>query len=101
MAIIVDEERKPTHIFAIVAWLGFLIVVSVAVYYIFFAVPQAAVLPTTGGLSTLAPLASTTIQPQDVINSAAFQAILKGTTIQPPSASGPATKGRQNPFLSP
>jgi hypothetical protein len=101
MAIIVDEEKKPTHIFAILAWLGFLIVASIAIYYIFFAVPQAAVLPTTGSLSAIAPLASSTIQPQDVINSAAFQAILHGTTIQPPSPTGPASVGRPNPFLSP
>jgi len=47
-----------------------------------FAAPQVAVLPTTGSLSAIAPLASSTIQPQDVINSPAFQAILKGTTIQ-------------------
>lgn len=101
MAIIVDEERKPTHIFAILAWLGFLIVAGAAVYYIFFAIPEAAVLPTTGSLSTLAPLASSTVQPQAVIASPAFQAILHGTTIQPPSPSGPASKGRTNPFLSP
>jgi hypothetical protein len=101
MAIIVDEEKKPTHIFAILGWLGFLVVATVAVYYIFFAAPQAAVLPTTGSLSALAPLASSTIQPQDVINEPAFQAILKGTTIQPPSPTGPASVKRANPFLSP
>lgn len=102
MAIVIDEaQRKPTHIFAILSWLGFLVVVSVAVYYIFFATPQAAILPTTGGLSAIAPLANSAVQPQDVISSAAFQAILHGTTIQPPSPSGPATKGRSNPFLAP
>ena len=101
MAIIVDEEKKPTRIFAVIAWLGFLVVVSVAVYYVFFAAPQATVLPATGGLSTRAPLASSTIQPQDVINSTAFQAVLKGTTIQAPSATGPASVKRTNPFLSP
>ena len=101
MAIIVDEERKPTHIFAIASWVGFLVVVSVAVYYIFFAAPEAAVLPTTGSLSVIAPLTNSAVQPQDIINSAAFQSILHGTTIQPPSATGPALKGRSNPFLSP
>jgi hypothetical protein len=101
MAIIIDEEKKPTHVFAILAWLGFLIVISVAVYYIFFAAPQVAVLPTTGSLSAIAPLASSTIQPQDVINSPAFQAILKGTTIPAPSSTGPVSVGRSNPFVSP
>jgi len=101
MAIIVDEEKKPTHIFAIASWLGFLIVVSVAVYYIFFATPEAAVLPTAGNLNSIAPLTTSAVQPQDIINSPAFQAILHGTTIQPPSATGPAQKGRSNPFLSP
>lgn len=101
MAIVVDEEKKPTHIFAILSWLGFLVVVAVAVYYIFFAAPQATILPATGGLNTIAPLANSAVQPQTVIASPAFQAILKGTTIQPPSPTGPATKGRPNPFLSP
>ena len=101
MAIIIDEEKKPTHIFAIVAWLGFLIVISVAVYYIFFAVPEAAVLSTSENLSAIAPLANSAVQPQDVISGTAFQAILHGTTIQPPSSTGPASKGRSNPFLSP
>jgi len=101
MAIIIDEEKKPTHLFAIFAWLAFLIVASIAVYYIFFAVPQATLLPAAGNLSALAPLASSTVQPQDVINSPAFQAILQGTTVQPPSSTGPVSVGRPDPFLSP
>ena len=102
MAIIVDEEKKPTHIFAILMWLSFLAIAIVAVYYIFFAAPQTEVLPISGGLSAIAPLAGDSVsQPQDIIKTAAFQAILQGTTIQPPSSTGPAAVGRPNPFLSP
>jgi hypothetical protein len=101
MAIIVDEEKKPTHIFAILAWLGFLIVAGAAVYYIFFAVPQVVAPPAIGSLSAIAPIASSSINPQTVVSSPAFQAILQGTTIPAPSSTGPVSVGRPNPFLSP
>jgi predicted transcriptional regulator len=99
MAIIIEEEKKKSHIFTVAGWLAFLAVAAVAVYYIFFSSPQAALLPSSGGLSAIAPLTQSAVQPQSVENSAALQAL--HTTITAPTSTGPTPKMRPNPFLAP
>ncbi len=99
MAIVVEEEKRQSHIFSIVGWLAFLAVAAAGVYYIFFAAPESVTLPASGGLSVLAPLTQSAVQPQDVENSAALQAL--HTTIVSPTSTGPTSVGRQNPFLAP
>jgi capsule polysaccharide export protein KpsE/RkpR len=100
MAIIVEEEKKKSHIFSLVGWLTFLVIAAVAVYYIFFASPQTVTLSSSAsGLSAIAPLTQSAVQPQTVENSAALQALK--TTIATPTSTGPVSVTRQNPFIAP
>jgi hypothetical protein len=100
MAIIVEEEKKGSrHMFSLVGWVVFLLIAAAAVYYIFFASAPAVVLPSTGSLSAIAPLTQSAVQPQDVENSAALQAL--HTTVAVPTSTGPASVTRPNPFLAP
>jgi hypothetical protein len=99
MAIIVEEEKKKSNIIGVVAWIAFFVIVGTAIYYIFFAAPVATVPTATGNLSTLAPLASTTLQPQNLVNTPAFVAL--HSPIPNPTPQGPVSVGRQNPFIAP
>lgn len=99
MAIIVEEGEKKTNIFGIAAWLVFLVIVAGAVYYIFFAQPQLVVIPATGTLNNIAPIAQLSLNPQNVVDGAAFQAL--HSTITLPTPQGPVSVGRPNPFIAP
>ncbi len=99
MAIIVEEGKKKTNILGIAAWVVFLIILGASLYYIFFAAPELVVLPDTGSLNAIAPIASLSLHPQDVVGSAAFKALQ--STVTPPSPSGPVSVGRSNPFVAP
>ena len=99
MAIIVEEEKKQSHVFTVAGWLSFLAIAAAAVYYIFFSSSQAALLPSSGGLSAIAPLTQSVVQPQDVENNATLKAF--HTTITAPTSTGPASTTRPNPFLAP
>ncbi len=99
MAIIVDEGEKKTNIFGIIGWLVFLCIAGAAVYYVFFAQPQLVVIPSTGSLSAIAPIAQVSLQPDAVIQNPAFQALTN--TIPLPTPQGPVPVGRTNPFIAP
>ncbi len=99
MAIIIEEEGNKMNVVHLVGWLVFFAVVVVAAYYLFFASPQLIVVPPPNGYENIAPIAGYTIQPQDVLQSPAFQA-LKQPPFPLPSPSGPAV-GRSNPFVAP
>src|SRR5689334_6014013 len=100
MAIIVSEERNSgASLIRLVGWLGVLAIIGAAIYYIFFVTPDVVVIPPSGNLQNIAPIASITIHPEDVINSAAFQSLQE--SIPAPSPSGPVSVGRSNPFMTP
>jgi hypothetical protein len=99
MAIIVEQEKKNTHIFSLVGWIVFLVVAAASVYYIFFAPAPAVVPSAAGNLSAIAPLTQSKIQPQDVENNATLKAL--HTTVAVPTSTGPASVTRQNPFIAP
>jgi hypothetical protein len=99
MAIIVDEGEKKTNLFGIIGWVVFLGIAAASVYYIFFAQPELVVIPATGSLGTIAPIASTAIQPSAVIQSGAFQALT--STVPLPTPQGPVSVGRTDPFIAP
>jgi hypothetical protein len=99
MAIIVDEGEKKTNLLGIVGWVVFLAIAAAAIYYIFFAQPQLVVIPASGTLGTIAPIAETAIQPDVVIQSPAFAALT--STVPLPTPQGPASVGRTNPFIAP
>jgi hypothetical protein len=99
MAIVVEEERTKSHVFAIAGWLVFLIMLAAAGYYLFFASPSTTSVPPSGGLGSIAPLAASPVQPQSVEQNPTLTAL--HTTIVAPTSTGPAAVGRSNPFLVP
>ncbi len=99
MAIIVEEGEKKTNFISIIGWLVFLGIAGTAAYYVFFVQPQLVVIPSTGNLSTIAPITQMALHPDAVLQNAAFQALK--STITPPSPQGPTAVGRTNPFIAP
>lgn len=99
MAIIVEEERNKTNYVRLLGWLGILVVFGATIYYIFFAAPELAIIQPTGNLNTIVPFASISLNPQEVVNSAAFQSL--HPSVPHPTPSGPAGVGRTNPFIPP
>ena len=99
MAIIVDEGEKKTNVLGIAAWVVFLAIAAAIVYYIFFAQPQLVVIPTSGGLGAIAPIAQSAVQPDTVTQSTGFLTLT--STISLPTPQGPAPVGRSNPFVAP
>jgi uncharacterized membrane protein YjjP (DUF1212 family) len=99
MAIIVEEEQKKSNLFGIIGWLVFLAIAGAAVYYVFFAQPELVTISASGTIGTIAPIAQTSLHPETVVQSSAFQALK--STITLPSPQGPAGVGRTDPFIAP
>lgn len=80
-------------------WLVFLVVLAAAIYFMFFAPAPDVTLPAAGGLSAVAPLVQSPVQPQTV----EADPVLAGlhTTVPAPTSTGPAALVRPNPFLVP
>ena len=99
MAIIVDEGKKKSNLPAILAWVVFIGIALVAVYYVFFAAPTLVNIPASGKLSTIAPIVSAKLDPQTVVGQPQFQALQ--STITVPTPQSPNGTGRPNPFIAP
>jgi len=99
MAIIVEEEKNRGKLILLLGWTGILIVIGATIYYIFLAAPELAIIQPTGNLGTIAPIANINLNPQEVVNGAAFQS--RHPSVPHPSPTGPANVGRPNPFIAP
>jgi len=99
MAIIIEEEKKRSNIFAFLGWFVVIAIIAVAIYYIFFIEPPSATILPTGTLQQVSALPVASINPQDVINSQGFQSLQP--YIAEPSSTSPAGLGRSNPFIAP
>jgi hypothetical protein len=99
MAIVIEEEKKNSNTLAVFGWLVVIAIIVAAVYYIFFVTPPPTIIAPSGVLGTIGSISSSTANPQDVVNSAEFQALQQ--YVAEPSSTGPAPVGRQNPFLAP
>ena len=96
MAILVSEEGiKKIGVLTITIWVLILVVIGVAVYYIFFKEPSLVEVASPSSYQNIDPLASVALNPQEVAND--IDKTLK-QYVPPPS---PATVGRDNPFLAP
>ena len=100
MAIIIEEKKRGTNLIRLGGWVGILVIVGIAIYYVFFAAPELVNIAAPPGLQNIAPLSQITLHPQDVLNSPAFQA-LKPPSFSLPSPQGPTAVGRSNPFIAP
>jgi len=94
MAIIIEEETNKISIVSILSWLAVLVIIGVAVYYVFFTKPQLVEVAAPPNFKDIDPLAKISLNPEDVVNSQAFQSLKPYVTIGTPEAAG-----RQNPFL--
>lgn len=99
MAIVVEEEKKNSHVFGVVGWLVFIVALAAAAYFVFLAPVPEAPLPISGGLNSIAPLASSPIQPQTVESNPVLTSL--STTITAPTSTGPVAVKRSNPFVAP
>lgn len=81
-------------------WIVVFIVLIVAAYYLFFQSPPLVPVAPPSSFTSIAPITGFSLQPEDVLNSPAFQA-LKVPPFALPTPGGPASVGRTNPFLSP
>lgn len=97
MAIVIEEGKKKNNMFAIIGWLAILAIIGGAIYYIFFAQPQLVAIPATGSLIVIEPLTELSANPQAIIQGSQFQAL--HSTITLPTPSGPASVGKNNPFI--
>lgn len=94
MAIVVEEEQNSGRGFGgLIVWGLVFIIIAVAVYYVFFKRPDLVEQATPSGTNTEA-LSKIELKPDEVINSASFQAL--HSYVQPLTAQG---GGRANPFL--
>jgi flagellar basal body-associated protein FliL len=96
MAIVIEEEKNKINILSIITWLVIIVIIGLAVYYIFFSQPQLIEVATPSSFQNINPLAKINISPENVINGPAFQS-LKSTITLP----APGNAGRGNPFLMP
>lgn len=95
MAIIVEQERSRSGILTFVIWGVILVIIVVAVYYVFFRKPETINVAPPASFANTQELAKIHFNPQDLIGNPAFQALKTYITL--PQAS---TTGRVNPFLS-
>jgi hypothetical protein len=79
-------------------WIVVLAIIIAAIYYIFFVEPPSAIILPTGILQSVGSL-PTSVNPQDVVGNAEFQALRQ--YVSEPTSAGPVPVGRQNPFISP
>ena len=96
MAIFIEEERNKISPISIVTWLVVLVIIGLAVYYIFFTQPGLVEIAAPSNFQSIDPLSRINLNPEDVVNGRGFQALR--STIALPT---PGNSGRDNPFLAP
>ena len=99
MAIVVEEEKKSSNTFAFFGWIIVAAIIVAAIYYIFFVTPVPAVIAPSGAAGTIGSIPSINVNPQDIVGGAEFQQLQP--YIAEPTATGPVSVGRQNPFVAP
>ena len=96
MAILVSEEgEKKIDVANLTIWISILVVVGVAVYFIFFKQPELIEVISPSDYKNIDPLAKSPINPQEVANK--IDTLLKQYVPLP----SPPNVGRENPFLTP
>ncbi len=96
MAILVEEEGNKISIFKLLIWAGILVVVIVAIYYVFFVNPPLVEVAVPAHFENINPLGKLTLDPRQVINGPAFSSLKQYVTVPLPD---PSHAGRPNPFI--
>lgn len=98
MAIVIEGEKKGIDWGFILGIFCIVGIIGVAVVYLFFVNPDAVQqLTTTPDQQRLAEFSKSKLRPEEVLNSAEFQALRTTATVPTPSE---AEIGKVNPFLS-
>ena len=93
MAIVFEEEKKPTKWVAILSVSVIIIAIFAGSYYLFFKKPELIEVVAPRQLQNLSTLSKLSFDPESVINSPSFKLLRQyGTSIAQP------TPGRNNPF---
>lgn len=93
MAILVEEEKKPTNWAAVASTLVVVVALFVGSYLLFFKKPELLDITTPGSLKDLNSLSKISFNPDDVINAPTFKLLRQfGTNVST------STAGRSNPF---
>jgi hypothetical protein len=96
MAILVEEEGNKTNIFKLLIWAGILVVVIVAIYYVFFVNPPLVEVAVPVHFANIGSLGNLTLDPRQVINGPAMSSLKQYVMVPPPD---PSSAGRPNPFV--
>ncbi|MBI4085655.1 MAG: hypothetical protein HY433_00175 [Candidatus Liptonbacteria bacterium] len=94
MAIIVEEKRNSGSIVNFLTWIAVLAITAASVYYIFFKNPELVEFTASPSFKNVQQLSKININPQELLDNAAFQALKQYVTLTPPQ-----NLGRSNPFL--
>ena len=101
MAIIIEEEKNRSGLFRMIGWLVAFCIVAASIYYIFFAAPQLAIIEPSGNLTAIAPILDNHIDPNQILQSPAFQALKPSPVPEVPTSTGTTGGARTNPFIAP
>ena len=99
MAIVIEEEKNRTNIMGIAGWLVFFAIIVAAAYYVFFAPAESIIISPPANLASITSVSQVAFSPQSVTSDKTFQSLQQ--YVPSPSAQGPATIGRANPFIPP
>ncbi len=94
MAIVVEEKRNRGGIVNFLIWIAILATVGASVYYIFFKNPELVEFTASSSFKNVQQLSKISINPQELLNNAKFQALKQYVTLTPPQ-----NLGRSNPFI--
>ena len=95
MAIIIEEEKRKINWFAVGLILSLVIIIGVAIYYLFFAVPPLVEKVAPPRLQSLQELSSIKLKPETIINDPRFQILKQYVN---PIEIQPDFIGKTNPF---
>ena len=94
MAIVVEEKKGRVGIVNFLIWIGVVATIGVSVYYIFFKNPALVEFTASPSFKNVQQLSRISINPQELLNNAEFQALKQYVTLTPLQ-----NLGRSNPFL--
>ena len=96
MAIIIEEEKRKINWFALVVILSLVIIIGVAIYYLFFASTPLVEKIASPRLQSLQELSSIKLEPEAIVNDPRFQILKQYVN---PIEIQDSFIGKTNPFL--
>ncbi|HTY40077.1 MAG TPA: hypothetical protein VMC43_03245 [Candidatus Paceibacterota bacterium] len=96
MAIVIEEQRENgSNLGSVLVWVGILIIIAAAVYYLFFAQPELIEVAAPSGFQATEQITKIDLNADDVVKSGSFAALQEHVTLPTNDQFG-----RPNPFLA-